>query len=541
MCTRSWRVIEIAGALTAVLSVASAGLGSSVSAAPAQTPQGAVVSTLTAAPRSIMAMTAGHGGTLYVAAADGIQAWRDGRWQSVCRLRGPVAALVATAPNHLIAAAGSQIVQCSPGGTRVLYQASNTVFNIIGGLARSPDGTVYFDRHWQIYRLSPGGQVHLVAGEQKLQALAVGDPWLDLGATGRDGPGYLATFSHPGVLCWAPGLGLVVDDDQSLRWINTHDWVNTLLTSQPWGYADGPPVVASARAFSGLGCDASGNVYFTDGPDQRLRVWLHATNEVRTVAGSGTRAIVYQAMGSSHVTGLKGGVRNGPGHWAEFENPSLVAVAPHGRIYVLDQSGLRLVTLQDASQGGAPTLSVPANASADNSALPAVTPVDLPLGVHNVRLYLNGRLVPGAAGLPGGAFPMRAGTRLRFAYVAGGTTRMSPSVTLKPGGDQNVNLPYFAWSLPPSGSWLRGVFPITILNPSSAPIKVLAGDRVVGSGSGLLVHLNWRSAKWPDGSIKVSLPMPADLGPARRGDILATKLRLVNQALPAKVSSQCGR
>lgn len=532
------------GVLVTTLLSAWVGWAPSVPSAAAQMPQGALVSTLTASPPGMTAMTVGSGGTLYAAATAGILAWRHGRWQAVCDLHGPVTAMAASAPNRILAAAGARIELCSPGGTHVLYQAPASFWlgnqrqaNRIAGLALAPGGGLYFDQHGQVYLRSPRGRIHYVAGEGQLQALAVGDPWPQFGGPGRDGPGYLATFPDAGGLCWAPGLGIVIQDGQSLRWVNAGGWVNTLLSSEPWGYADGPPVLASARAFTDVACNRHGDVFFTDGPDQRLRVWIRATNEVRTVAGSGEKAVVNRAMGMSYVSGLAGGVRNGPGHVARFENPSLLAVGPRGRVYVEDQSGIRLVTLTAASQGGAPALAVPDGATPANARLAAVAPLDLPLGVHGVRLMVDGKSAPTAPGLPGGSLTLRAGERIELRFQAGGVARASPVVTLAPSTSAEISLPYFNWSLPPTGSWLRGIYPVTVLDPAGERVQVLAGGRVVGTGKGLLFHLAWRTARWPDGSVKVRLPVPSGLGLVPNGNILVAAVHLVNRSLPARVSS----
>ncbi len=534
-----------AGALSAALVAAWAGWGPPPPIAAAALPQGAVVSTLTASPPGMTAMTVGGAGELYVAASAGILAWRQGRWQTVCNPRGRVSAMAASAPNRLFAAVGTKIELCSSGGAKVLDEVPATVFlgnfrqpNTISGLALGPGGELYFDQHGQIYRRSPRGRIHFVAGEGELQALAVGDPWPQFGGPGRDGPGYLATFPHAGALCWAPGLGLVVQGGQSLRWVNAGGWVNTLLYAEPWGYADGPPVVASARAFTDVACNRQGDVFFTDGPDQRLRVWIRATNEVRTVAGSGEKAVVYRAMGMSYVSGLAGGVRNGPGHLARFEDPSLLAVGPGGRVYVEDHSGIRLVTLTAASQGGVPALAVPDGAAPANARLPAVAPLDLPLGVHGVRILVDGRAAPSASGLPGGSFVLRPGERVAFRYRVAGASRASPAVTLAPPVGAEVSLPYFNWSLPPTGSWLRGIFPLTVLDPGGEKVQVLAGGRVVGTGHGFLFRLAWRTARWPDGPVEVRLPAPPGLALAPNANILVATVHLVNRSLPARVSSE---
>jgi sugar lactone lactonase YvrE len=143
----------------------------------------------------------------------------------------------------------------------------------------------------------------------------------------RDGPGGDAMFRWPtdvavggdGALYVADSDNHVIrrlDRDQSGNW-QVHTLAGKGHTS---GFADGPPGSARFNRPTSLDLDAGGNIYVADQANNRIRMIQSGSGNVVTLAGSG-------AGGSQDAT---------TGIWAQFLDPSAVAVATNGMVYVLD-------------------------------------------------------------------------------------------------------------------------------------------------------------------------------------------------------------
>lgn len=103
--------------------------------------------------------------------------------------------------------------------------------------------------------------------------------------------------------------------------------VSTLAGTGVPGIVDGPGKRAQFEGPQGIAYDAHGNLYVADTPAQRIRrVDPHGV--VSTVAGSGAASLF--------GAGVPGGYRDGAANVAQFDNPTDVAVAPDGSIYVAD-------------------------------------------------------------------------------------------------------------------------------------------------------------------------------------------------------------
>ncbi len=103
--------------------------------------------------------------------------------------------------------------------------------------------------------------------------------------------------------------------------------VTTLAGSGAPGIADGPAATATFLGPQGLAYDAKGDLYVADTPAQRIRM-IDRRGIVTTVAGSGVLTLFGAGVG--------GGYRNGPALQARFNEPTGVAVAPDGTVYVAD-------------------------------------------------------------------------------------------------------------------------------------------------------------------------------------------------------------
>ena len=157
--------------------------------------------------------------------------------------------------------------------------------------------------------------------------------------------GYVSTFAGSGIAGFANGdataaqfntpYALAVDASENLyvtestshaiRKITAAGLVSTFAGSTTMsGFLDAQGTNALFAAPKGLGVDASGNVYVADANNNRIRK-ITNTGVVTTVAGDGTAAFL-----------------DGQGTAAKFSNPTGVAVASTGTIYISDASNNRI-------------------------------------------------------------------------------------------------------------------------------------------------------------------------------------------------------
>ena len=139
-----------------------------------------------------------------------------------------------------------------------------------------------------------------------------------------DGRGNRARFGrlHGSAFAWAAdGSLLMTDNGTSVRRIAADGAVTTVAGSAEAGYADGPAKRPRFRGAIGLAVDPRGVIYVADGGNRRIRA-IAPDGTVSTIAGSG-----------------KSNGEDGPALQATFADPSGVAVARDGMIYVLDFVG----------------------------------------------------------------------------------------------------------------------------------------------------------------------------------------------------------
>jgi sugar lactone lactonase YvrE len=141
-----------------------------------------------------------------------------------------------------------------------------------------------------------------------------------------DGPGATARFNSPAdVAIDAAGNVYVTDGgNQRVRKITPAGVVSTLAGDGTTGFADGPGATARFNVPLGVAVDAAGNVYVGEEMNDRIRK-ITPAGVVSTLAGSGTRGFV-----------------DGPGAVAQFSSPEGVAVDRSGNVYVADENNHRI-------------------------------------------------------------------------------------------------------------------------------------------------------------------------------------------------------
>lgn len=172
------------------------------------------------------------------------------------------------------------------------------------------------DRFTQILRISPEGRIRVLAGGEWGFA---------------DGVGEQAKFSdlHGGsLLATADGGLLLTDNARCVRRIAPDGSVTTLAGGSERGYRDGPGPDARFDGASGLALDKRGSVVIVESAG-RIRQ-LTREGLVTTLAGT-----------------INGGSTDGPVATARFDEPTGIAVAPNGDLFVLEPHGPRVRKISD--------------------------------------------------------------------------------------------------------------------------------------------------------------------------------------------------
>lgn len=166
--------------------------------------------------------------------------------------------------------------------------------------------------HFMVNKVSPSGQVTRVAGT---------------GRSGFSGDGGPATEADLG---WVYDLAVdpvgnvyIVDlDHHRIRMVDTAGVITTVAGTGERGYSgDGGPAT-DARLYNpaGIALDASGNVYFTDGWNNVVRL-IDRRGVITTIAGNGRQG--YSGDGGAAMR-------------ARFNHPEHVGVGEDGTLYIED-------------------------------------------------------------------------------------------------------------------------------------------------------------------------------------------------------------
>ena len=222
-----------------------------------------------------------------------------------------------TIPNPKLQDTGHYAVTLTNAyGTAISSSAALTVaqaltFTAPVGLATDAAGNLYIadtDDH-TIWKVSPAHQKTLLAGSSGLP-----------GAT--DAQGTNARFNSPGAIALDSAGNLVVADtgNHTIRRIAPDGTVTTLAGSSGLpGSVDGLGALARFNAPNGLAVAGSGAMYIADSQNHTIR-FMAVDGTVTTYVGS---------AGSP-------GLSNGAGALARFNQPTGLALAPNGSLYVSD-------------------------------------------------------------------------------------------------------------------------------------------------------------------------------------------------------------
>jgi uncharacterized protein (TIGR03437 family) len=193
--------------------------------------------------------------------------------------------------------------------------ANAAMLNTPNALAVDPSGNVYFVDlfNFRVRMVSSSGAISTVAGNG-ITSFA-GD--------GSAAPG--AQMNTPSAVAVSAVSGISISDTQNqrIRQINSSGIISTVAGNGTPGFAgDGGAASGAQVAFpEALAADASGNVYFADSANQRVR--KIANGNISTVAGNG----------SSGYSGDGGSATN-----ATLNFPTGLALSSAGDLYISDYS-----------------------------------------------------------------------------------------------------------------------------------------------------------------------------------------------------------
>jgi hypothetical protein len=234
-----------------------------------------------------------------------------------------------SAPRGLAVAANGDIYVSDTGNHRIRMISGGTVTTLAGsgqgfrdgagsqalfsqpmGIALAGDGTLLIADSWN----------HRV---RSLSTSGVVSTWAGSGAADiRDGPGSMAAIQFPISVAVLPGGDAAVIEPgtgviRKVSAAGTHDVTSFAGTIAETGWTDGPVASATVSESLAIAARPTGELVFVDGATARVR-WLRS-GAVETVAG-----------------GQHGGTIDGAADTAGFGWLRGVAVAPDGRIFVVD-------------------------------------------------------------------------------------------------------------------------------------------------------------------------------------------------------------
>lgn len=236
--------------------------------------------------------------------------------------------------------AGRYVVTVTnPNGTLTSSSATLTVLQAVTfttpvGVVTDASGNLFVSdtEDHTLWKVDAAHQKTLLAGSSGLAGSA-------------DGIGNQARFDHPGGIALDPAGNLVVADtgNHTIRRIAPDGTVTTLAGSPGLpGAVDGLGPVARFRGPNGLVVTPAGTMYIADSQNHTIR-FMALDGTITTYAGT---------------AGMPG-LANGAGAGAQFNQPTGLALAPDGSLYVADygNSCIRLISpaLFVSTFAGAPT------------------------------------------------------------------------------------------------------------------------------------------------------------------------------------------
>ena len=249
---------------------------------------------------------------------------------SVARFRNPSGIGLDSAGNIIVGDRGNHVIR------KVTKTGLVSTFSGTGqaGYVNGPPNLARFNSPAGLHVFPDGGAIVLDEGNRRVRYVAPNGTASWLAGSGgygsTDGPVATATFGgFRGITVDAKGnIYISQSRNHRVRRIGANGVVTTVLGQGGYGFADGPASQAKINNPFGLAVGPSGELYFADSGNDRIRR-LH-NGKVTTLAGS------------------SGGYTNGTGQTARFRHPTDLFLEPTGRIVVADHQNHRLRTVWDS-------------------------------------------------------------------------------------------------------------------------------------------------------------------------------------------------
>ncbi len=196
--------------------------------------------------------------------------------------------------------------------------ATSAALNFPRSVALGSDGTIYIadTLNHRVRKVGSDGIITTIAGTG------------ERGSTGDGGPATAAKLNRPQSVGLDAGGNLYIAEGSLIRKVTPAGVISTVAGNGTSGFSgDGGPATRASLTFSaGIAFDTSGNLYFADGGNHRIRKVTPA-GIISTVAGNGT-------------PGFSGD--GGPALNAALNFPNGVAVDRAGNLYIADNLNLRI-------------------------------------------------------------------------------------------------------------------------------------------------------------------------------------------------------
>jgi uncharacterized protein (TIGR03437 family) len=211
--------------------------------------------------------------------------------------------------------------------------ASKTAAGAIFALAFDAAGNLFYTDIGVVRKLDTSGIVTTVAGT-----------FGAAGSSGDGGPATSATLNNPEAITIDRDGNLYIYErgSQRIRKVAADGIISTLVGANGPGFSgdNGPAPQAKIMDATGLTTDASGNLYFSDTRNQRIRR-ITPAGTITTIAGTGS-------------VGFSGD--NGPATAAKLYAPAGLAIDSANNLYVGDGYNRRIRKITPAGAGKQPQI-----------------------------------------------------------------------------------------------------------------------------------------------------------------------------------------
>jgi len=229
---------------------------------------------------------------------------------------------VAAGTSMLREAATAQIIGAQKGYGGDNGPAIEARLDTPGGVAVTPSGELFIAD-------SNNHVIRRVDAENRNITTVAGNNSLGPGFSGDFGPATDAQLDTPDGVAVAPDGDLIVADSQNHRVRRVDRETGEIMTiagSGQWGFSGDGALATAAQLNTpkAVAAASNGDIYIADTYNYRVRMIDHATGTIHTIAGTGE-------PGDRSDVG-----DGGPATSATLNEPSDVAIAPNGDVYIAD-------------------------------------------------------------------------------------------------------------------------------------------------------------------------------------------------------------